>query len=386
MNDDLERDRHPAGSSPADDAGWRMTPSVAAVGGVPLAGTTGRRARRRPTRAMLLGVVGGALVLVLVVVLGSIGYASGAREHAPARQVEAFLEQLRAGHAERALVLAHTPTAGQPLLTDAAYAAAADRISSWRILATSTDPATGSADVTALLTQAGRAVPQTFHLQRTGSADVFFSTWRIADLTLGSIEVRVDGPQGTPVEIDGVRVPTSGGVARVLALPGAYDVGIGASRWFTATSEHASVAGFTSARSDAVEVRTTLTAAGRQAATEAVDGWVDGCVAQTDLAPSGCSFSAYGDSPDAVYTNERWTLDTRPVASIGDWSGRGWAVRTTTPGSATFTADFTSAAGSGTGRAGPVSFSADGLITGFTDAGATFAPAVVAAGGGTADS
>jgi hypothetical protein len=64
------------------------------------------------------------------------------------------------------------------------------------------------------------------------------------------------------------------------------------------------------------------------------------------------------------------------VVTIGAWSGSGWRVETTTPGSATYTASFTGPTGVGTGTAGPIPFRADGTITGFTDTAATFAPAV----------
>jgi hypothetical protein len=127
---------------------------------------------------------------------------------------------------------------------------------------------------------------------------------------------------------------------------------------------------------------TKLTAAGEQSAKDAVNAWVDGCIASTDAAPKGCSFYAYGEDSAYTYTNQKWTLDTRPAVSVGGWLSNGWLVTTTTYGRATFTADISGAGGVGTASAGPMNVNASGYITGFTDAGATFRSAI---GNGSSD-
>jgi hypothetical protein len=390
-----------------DDGGWGAVPSIADAGGTPVAAQTpvpapaygedGRypavtpgagayqpKPRRRLGRRALLGIVGGAVALVLVVVLGSVGYAQGSSRNAPERQVEAFLDALEHGHAAAALKIAHVPTKGEPLLTDAVYAKATDRITAHRIVGTRTSDDT--ADVSVVLTQGGEPVSTTFHLADEGSTGVFFTKWRLDDVALGSVKVHVEGPAKTPVTVAGKSVdPTSDDSTILSALPGTYDTAMVDTKWYTGTAQKATVRGF-AAGDGTADITATLTDAGKQAATDAVNGWVDGCIASTDIEPTNCSFYAYGESPENTYSNQKWTLDTRPVVDVGGWTSRGWTMRTTTPGAATYTASFTGPEGSGTGTAGPITFYADGYITAFTDSGATYAPAITNASGGDADS
>lgn len=400
---DAEREQH------ADDGGWGAVPSVADAGGTPIGfaaaprggppgyGEGGHypaaapgaaayqpRPRRRLGRRALLGIVGGAVALVLVVVLGSVGYATGSSRNAPERQVDAFLGALEHGHATAALKIAHVPTRNQPLLTDAVYAEATDTITAHRIVSTRTSGDT--ADVAVVLTQGGSRIPTTFHLIAKGSTGVFFTRWQLDVVALGSVAVHVDGPSQTAVTVAGKSVaPTSDDSTILSALPGTYDTAIADTKWYTGSAQAATVRGFASG-DGRVDITTTLTDAGKQAATDAVNGWVDGCIASTDIQPANCSFYAYGESPENTYSNQKWTLDTRPAVAVGDWTSRGWTMRTTTPGAATFTANFTGPAGTGTGTAGPISFYADGYITAFTDAGATYAPAITNPASGGADS
>ncbi|KQO63638.1 hypothetical protein [Curtobacterium sp. Leaf261] len=339
--------------------------------------------RRRLGRKALVGIIGGAVALLLVIVLGSVGYATGSSQNAPERQVDAFLDALEHGHATAALKIAHVPTSGQPLLTDAVYAKATDTITAHRIVSTRTSD--GTADVAVVLTQGGSPIPTTFHLVDKGSTGVFFTKWQLDVVALGSVKVHVEGPSGAKVTVAGKSVdPTSDDSTILSALPGTYDTAIADTKWYTGNAQAATVWGFASGDGTA-DITTTLTDAGKQAATDAVNGWVDGCIASTDIQPANCSFYAYGESPDNTYSDQKWTLDTRPVVEVGDWTSRGWTMRTTTPGAATFTSSFTGPSGLGTGTAGPITFYADGYITAFTEAGATYAPAITnAAGGGAA--
>lgn len=366
----------------ADGDGWGAVPPVDAIRGTLAQADPSRpggvagRPRRRPRRGVLVGIVAGAAALVLLVVGGGIGYANGMSTHAADRPVRAFLDDLVAGKARAALDaagIAHDE--GDVLLTDAAYAKAERKVTGYRVAAVRTNG--DSASVTTLLRQGGRDVSATFDLTRTGTEWGVLPVWELVAPKLGSVEVSVRGPSRTPLEVAGRAVTTSkDGTAALSALPGEYPVALDGGKWVESDAQTATVSGFGVTASSPVSMTASLTRAGEDAAKKAVDAWVDTCIASHDPAPSGCSFYAYGEDPSYTYTNERWTLDTRPVVSVGDWSSEGWLVTTTTYGRATFSADISGPGGVGTASAGPMNVNASGYVTGFDGDGATFRSAV----------
>ena len=375
--------------------GWGSVPSVDSISGtrgapIPIAvsapGATlqppAPRPRRKLRRGTLVGIIAGGAAVVLILVAGVVGYSVGTASHSADRPVRAFLDDLTAGKVDAALSDAGIDhDKSDVLLTDAAYKKATGHVTGYRIAATRDDGDT--ATVTAYLRQAGRDVSSTFTLDKTGTEWGVFPVWELQAPKLGSVSVRVNGPSGAKLLVAGQPVATSkDGTASLTALPGAYDVALDGGKWYSAGATTATVAGFGAAGSTPVSMTTKLTAAGEQSAKAAVDAWVDGCIASTDAAPKGCSFYAYGEDSAYTYTNQKWTLDTRPTVAIGGWLSSGWLVSTTTFGRATFTADISGAGGVGTASAGPMNVNASGYITGFTDKGATFRSAI---GNGSSD-
>jgi hypothetical protein len=340
--------------------------------GGPGAGAPRRRGLRK---GAVIGIVAGAVALVLLVVGGGVAWTVGSDSHSADRPVQAFLQDVEDGHLSDALDAAGIDRdRDDVLLTDAAYAKASDKITAHRI--TSVAQGDDRATVRALVTQAGRSVPVTFELERTGTDWGVFPVWELQPPTLGSVSVVVQGPARTGVTVGGVGVTTGKlGAVSLRAFPGSYDVQVDGGKWFEADTDTAAVRGF-GASAAPVLLDTKLNDAGQRAATKAVDTWVNGCVASTSTAPDGCSFYAYGENPANTYTNQKWTLDARPSVDVGVWSTKGWLVRTRSAGSATFTADFTGPAGRGRATAGPININASGWITAFSDDGATFVPAV----------
>ncbi|WP_144753349.1 hypothetical protein [Curtobacterium pusillum] len=367
--------------------GWGSVPNVDDISGehgAPLQTEppVPARPRRKLGRGPLIGIIAGGAAVVLLAVAGVVGYSVGTSTHSADRPVRAFLDDLSAGKVEDAL-----KTAGidhdkdDVLLTDAAYAKAKGRVTGYRIAATRDDGDT--ATVTAYLRQGGRDVSSTFTLDKTGTDWGVFPVWELEAPKLGAVDVSLRGPAGAKVLVGGQGVTTSkDGTATLTALPGTYDVAVDGGKWYSADATTATVSGFGGTASSPVSMTTKLTAAGEQSAKAAVDAWVDGCIASTDAAPKGCSFYAYGEDSAYTYTNQKWTLDTRPAVSVGGWLSNGWLVTTTTYGRATFTADISGAGGVGTASAGPMNVNASGYITGFTDAGATFRSAI---GNGSSD-
>jgi len=334
-------------------------------------------------RGALVGIVAGGAAVVLLAVTGVVGYAVQSSSHAADLPVRAFLDDLSAGRVDEALEAAGVDHDDQDvLLTDAAYAKASGRVTDYRIAATRTDGDT--ATVRATLRQGGRDVPATFTLDRTGTDWGVFPVWELEAPALGRVDLSVAGPGGTTVDVAGQRVTTSrDGTARLTALPGTYAVAVDGGEWFTAEDGSATVSGFGATGSVPVTMTTTVTEAGQRAAQQAVDRWVDACVASTEAAPAGCSFYAYGADPAYTYSNQAWSLERRPVVTVGGWLARGWTVSTTSVGRATYSADISGPGGVGTATAGPMDVDASGYVSGFSDAGATFESAV---GNGASDS
>lgn len=372
--------------------GWGSVPTVDTISGTPgapggapssvpgsapaSATAPAPRPRRRLRRGQLVGIIAGGTAIVLLAVAGIVGYSVGSASHSADRPVRAFLDDLTAGRVDDALQAAGIKhDKGDVLLTDAAYAKATGRVTGYRIAATRDDGDT--ATVTAYLKQDGRDVSSTFTLDKTGTDWGVFPVWELQAPKLGTVDVAVRGPSGAKLTVGGQSVTTAkDGTAELSALPGTYDVALDGGKWVEADAAKATVTGLDGEISTPVSMTTRLTAAGVASAKAAVDAWVDGCIASTDASPKGCSFYAYGEDPAYTYTNQKWTLATRPSVSLGGWVSSGWIVTTTTFGRATFTADISGPGGVGTASAGPMNVNASGYITGFTDQGATFRSAI----------
>lgn len=320
------------------------------------------------------GLIIGLSIGAAVVILGGVGLAvagsSISSSVAPDTQVKAFLQDLVDGRAESALQAMGEKPSG--LLTDEAYNASTNHITDFSVGKPKTIGETST--VTAKITQGGTSYTQEFELAKAGKTFVVFDTWQLQPLPLGVVDVQVQGPSGLAVQVDDNALEGDADESSLRAFPGDYEVSVvDDSDLFDAAPATANVVGLSDDAAGSIAtaaVTTTLTEAGTSAAQAAVDAYVDGCVAQQSLAPTGCGFEARAQ--DGVsYSNIRWTLTVRPTYSIGDWAGSGWVVSTATAGTLDVLADSVDSAGrsgpSGTSLpnyrpAGTVSV-ADGAIT-----------------------
>jgi hypothetical protein len=328
--------------------------------------------QRRP-RGLLIGVIGGGVVLAALIVVGVLGYLAHVAADAPAVSVKNFFTALEHGHADKALQLdGITVKSSDVLLTDQAYNAAHGHLSDVTIEATrySGDKAV----VTARFVQSGEYFTQKFQLDAVGKDLLVITTWKLQPVRLGTVTVQMEGPQASLVTVDGVAVSAPAASVRLRALPGQYSVDLTAqSTWYSSTAGVAWVNGFGASDDQAANIATTLTPAGVASATAAVNAWVAGCIASPDVAPAGCSFSVLNNPPARDFTHQKWTLASAPAFSVGAWTGTGWAVSTTSPGSATYFADAVDSSGPITfTTASPATVDVGGSITSVTDAGATF--------------
>ncbi|OII23838.1 hypothetical protein [Frigoribacterium sp. MCBA15_019] len=365
--------------APGQDAHGQPTQQFAyAQAPTPPAPRTPEQAARR--RRLLIGLIGGAALLLVLVVAGAVTFATMSASHRPEATVRDYLGAVQAGEVERALALDGTEVAdGDVLLTDDAYAAADDQVDGFQVGAVSTDG--DDAQVEAVVHRAdGSTHAQDFTLVRDGRDLLFFDRWALQPVDLGTVSVQVAGPASAEIAVDDTPVTRgSDGSVSLKAFPGSYEVALaGENESYSATAATAVVEGADVAAQPTL-LTTTLTPAGTTAATAAVDAWVAGCIASTDLRPEGCSFGLY-DTESGRYTlsGQKWTLESAPQFTVGDWQDGGWTVSTTTPGSASFTAQGVDAAGnSGVyGSLAPVPVRVGGLISDVTADGATFTSSV----------
>ena len=369
---------HPQ-EAPGQDAYGQPTQQFAyAQAPTPPAPRTPEQAARR--RRLLIGLIGGAALLLVLVVAGAVTFATMSASHRPEATVRDYLGAVQAGEVERALALDGTEVAdGDVLLTDDAYAAADDQVDGFQLGAVSTDG--DDAQVEAVVHRAdGSTHAQDFTLVRDGRDLLFFDRWALQPVDLGTVSVQVAGPASAEIAVDGTPVTRGAdGSVSLKAFPGSYEVALAAeNESYSATAATAVVEGAVVTAQPTL-LTTTLTPAGTTAATAAVDAWVAGCIASTDLRPEGCSFGLY-DTESGRYTlsGQKWTLESAPQFTVGDWQDGGWTVSTTTPGSASFTAQGVDAAGnSGVyGSLAPVPVRVGGLISDVTADGATFTSSV----------
>ena len=368
-----------AQEAPGQDAYGQPTQQFAyAQAPTPPAQRTPEQAARR--RRLLIGLIGGAALLLVLVVAGAVTFATMSASHRPEATVRDYLGAVQAGEVERALALDGTEVAdGDVLLTDDAYAAADDRVDGFQLGAVSSEG--DDAQVEAVVHRAdGSTHAQDFTLVRDGRDLLFFDRWALQPVDLGTVSVQVAGPASAEIAVDGTPVTRgSDGSVSLKAFPGSYEVALAAeNESYSATAATAVVEGAVVTAQPTL-LTTTLTPAGTTAATAAVDAWVAGCIASTDLRPEGCSFGLY-DTESGRYTlsGQKWTLESAPQFTVGDWQDGGWTVSTTTPGSASFTAQGVDAAGnSGVyGSLAPVPVRVGGLISDVTADGATFTSSV----------
>lgn len=321
--------------------------------------------------------IAASVVLLLLIVGGVVGVNLGNAAHAPELQVRAYLDALKKGDAEAALALSGTKVEKTDLLlTDEAYENAEDKITRYTIADSSVEGDT--ATVTASITQGGEKYDQEFALTKAGKDAVIFDKWALEAPTIGMMSVGVVAPEDAVIEVSGIDASSArtDGVVELRALPGTYAVTLGGEpEFYEAEPTSASVVGFGGEAAEAEPLVIALTDEGTQAATDAVNAWLDDCIASTDLTPAGCPFSAT-NSQNYEISNLVWTV-TKPTFTIGEFSDGTWAIITETPGSAKATADARDPSTGGTGQifTDPFSFDIEGVIEGFTEDGATFVSA-----------
>ncbi|ABY23916.1 hypothetical membrane protein [Renibacterium salmoninarum ATCC 33209] len=335
---------------------------------------------KKPRKALLFSLLGAGLVVVLVLISAAIWIIGANDRNAPAKQVDAFLTALVQGQAEAAMRLSgnELATADKTLINDAVYAKATDRISSFSIDKTTIE--NGTATVQTTISQGADSYPQDFSLVTDGK-DFFVDKWKLNPVTLQSANIQLLGPASLGLTVAGVELhpvvaPAGQNLPEQLkklnlkALPGTYPVAA-AKQDPTVTTDKSNlkVNGFGTIKTQDAVVTATLTAEGQASITDAANKYLDSCTAQQSVVLTGCPFSGRADDPivtQYTVTNAHWTILSRPTLKILEWSPvLGWAVISSAPGSASFTADISDGARVGKATIDASSFTLTGQVLSF---------------------
>jgi hypothetical protein len=307
--------------------------------------------RKRRRLGFILGLsLGGFGVLLIAAVSIVVGVLSA--QHAPSASVDRFLNALEKGHARAAVAqLSPAPIASTTLMKDSVYEHVTNRVTRHQILSTTTH---GSRSVvTVRLTTKSGSFRQAFTLVTHRKA-FLWDVWTVDGSSFPVIQLVAELPKGLGVTMDDVEIQKEeSDFDAYLALPGDYTFALdGDTSLVTTSARSVTVRSFTGNHSVTLQPR--LTDDGVAAARAVVDAFLDSCVAQPVLAPTGnCGFAIINDEPGVTVDNIQWSIKQRPVVEFGAWNDGVWDVKTDTAGSFEMNAE---------GHLGSAHGEVDGLI------------------------
>ncbi|MEV7974083.1 hypothetical protein [Cellulomonas sp. NPDC089187] len=264
--------------------------------------------RQRKIRRRVIWAVSSVGAVVVLLVAGVITIAQiNSRVYGPGAQAQEFFDALEQGSASDALAMADLDLspADQALLTDEIYGAAESRPQDMRVRSTTTYGSTASVSVE--FTQGDRSVTGSVLLEKTGRTGVFFDQWRIIDAPLGSLSTSLYDTEEVVVNGQTVTLEAS----TVTVLPGEYTVSLPESTWMESSTATAVVYGDAWTTLD--EVALSPNAEFETEAKRVVDEYLNGCLAQADLAPRNCPNQAW---EWRTVNDLTWTMDEAPTYSF----------------------------------------------------------------------
>jgi hypothetical protein len=286
---------------------------------------------RRSTRRRILLLV---LVGVGVLAIAGLGTAYGllSAHYAPSTSVTAFLDQVVKGRsAEAVKLMSPAPQGNAGLVSDDVYGSAKHRVTSYKIESTKTH---GShAEVTVRLHTDSGSWMQRFELV-AGGHQLLWDVWTVDGGNLPKITLDDSRPTGVTITANGVAIQKDNSqYNEFYTLPGTYTFAVESDNSLVAADSHsAAIHSMSGGRNVKVQLRFRLSDDGIAAARNAVDQFLDGCLAQAALAPTGeCGFYVEND-PTGTISNILWSITRRPVVSFGDWDQDGWTAKTDTAG------------------------------------------------------
>jgi hypothetical protein len=280
---------------------------------------------------LVLGlVVGGVGALLIAGVITTAALISSS--HAPSASVSRFLDLLVAGHSHAAVQqLAPRPDAALDLTADDVYEGAKHRIQHYAIVSTTAHGR--QADVVVRLTNDNGSWRETFHLTSQRKFLVLWDVWAVDGGSLPVVGLNDSRPVDVSVTVNGVEIQKSGSQHDAyVAFPGTYRFALVPDNSFVKADAHE--AQVTSFEHDTkVTLQPQLTDDGIAQARAAVDAFLQRCIQQPVLAPTGnCGYEVIDNGDGTVLSNITWSIKQRPVVSFAPWDQDGWAVTTDTAG------------------------------------------------------
>ena len=295
---------------------------------------------RRRRLGLILGLSFGGFAVLVIAALG-IGYALLSAQYAPSASVDRFLNLVIKGQsAEAVATLDPAPSDDAALVDDDVYSAAKHRITSYKIESTKVTGHEAVVEVK-LKTDAG-SWEQRFNLV-TAHRFLVFDAWTVDGNSLPKVDLEDGRPDGVTVTANGVQIQKNGAhTSTFFALPGDYRFAIVSDSSLVEADAHdVQVASFDQNKKVALQVQ--LTDDGITSARTAVDDFLNGCVSQAVLAPTGdCGYEVTSDPnyPNETLTGITWSIKQRPVVSFDPWQDGGWTVKTDTAGALEMDANF----------------------------------------------
>jgi hypothetical protein len=267
-----------------------------------------------------MGAAGGAALLVVGVAVATVSWLN-AHRFGPEAQARGYLDAVVAGDTDEVLDLAPLEgDARRALLDPEVYGAAQDRLTGYDVVDVERDGDT--ATVTVEVEGLEGSSRTTLDLRRAGSQKVLFDRWEVAGNGLVR-EVYLAAPEGAAsVTVNGRALGETppGGEAAYWALPGSYEVDPYADDpWIegAATRTVVSADPYSSTYAELPEPEPSDALMDEVDA--ALDEWLAGCMASTELEPDDCPQSAYPWYDDV--RDVEWELVDRPTLSASYFDG-----------------------------------------------------------------
>jgi len=279
--------------------GAKMPPALAAA-------ETALRSGARPRVAPLgqhsvrdRAVLAGAVTLVGLVLVGTVGYRIVADTvYGPDRAVSNYFSALQAGNADRALAMVDSQDLkglDRSLLTSAALRGA--HVPDIKVGDVQRHGSSASVQVT----EGGDSF--SMDLVQQGKANGVFPVWRLRD-PFTTLQIAT-GTSAVPATVNGVSVSSPS----VPAFPGTYTVALPPSGALGAASSQVTASG---SGSQQVALTPTLSPQATEAANDAVRSYLDSCASSTEASPPSCPFSYSGGS---TLTSVHWSITNYPTVS-----------------------------------------------------------------------
>ncbi|PPI56081.1 hypothetical protein [Rathayibacter toxicus] len=298
-----------------------VSPAAAATSGnefVEATGFTPARHGWRPLgRKARVGVIAGAVVVVLVGVGVIVGGITRSSVFGPDKAAMEYFSALANGDAEKAVTMLGSNDAGHGLFNNAVYAVATDRPSNAH--ATKITEQDGQASVEVTYTQGGSNRTATLQLRRTETNFLIADKWTIlsadnvgphtislsADAELGTITLTSGGTDVGAVSSEGTSLS---------ALPGKYTFNLASAKYFDIPAQDVEVTPDMSRYQKPTVFTGTPTKQLDTDANAAITAFLQKCAASTDTNPKDCPLSTWY----AVFaaSNITYTLGAIPHASI----------------------------------------------------------------------